>query len=62
MDHFSIPDRLEPVAPTENTRRHSFTPDQRRRRNQNPLPPQTQDEDGDPQQDGDPSHNVDELA
>jgi len=62
MDHFSIPDRLEPVAPTEKTGRQSFTSDQRRRRNQTPLPPQAQDDDNEPTQDGEDSHNVDELA
>jgi len=61
MDRFSIPDRLEPVAPTEKTGRQSFTSDQRRRRNQTPLPPQAQD-DEDPPQDGEGSHKVDELA
>lgn len=62
MDHFSIPDRLEPVAPTEKTGRQSFTSDQRRRRNQTPLPPQPQSDDNDVPEDGEGSHNVDELA
>jgi len=62
MDHFSIPDRLEPVAPTEKTGRQSFTSDQRRRQNQAPVPPQTQEDDSDPPEDGEDSHNVDELA
>jgi len=61
MDRFSIPDRLEPVAPTEKTGRQSFTSDQRRRRNQTPLPPHAQDDD-DPPQDGEGPHKVDELA
>jgi len=62
MDNFSIPERLEPVAPAENTRRQSFTSDQRRRQNQNPPPKQAPEEDSDPTQDGEDSHNVDELA
>jgi len=62
MEHFSIPERLEPVAPTENTRRQSLTSDQRRR-NQNPSKPQKpRDDDNDPPEDGDNAHNIDELA
>lgn len=61
MDDFSIPDRLEPVAPTENTRRQAFSSDQRRRRNEKPKP-EIRDDDSDPLQDGEDSHNVDELA
>jgi hypothetical protein len=62
MDHFSIPDRLEPVAPTENTRRQSSTSDQRRRRNQNQLPPQAPEDNSDPPQDSEGPHNIDELV
>jgi hypothetical protein len=63
MDRFSIPDRLEPVAPTESTRRQSFTSDQRRRRDQSPpQPPKAKDDDSAPFQDGEDSHNVDEVV
>jgi hypothetical protein len=62
MDQFSIPDRLEPVAPAEPTRRQGFSSDQRRRRNQEQTPAQVHDEDNDPPPDGDDLHNVDELA
>jgi hypothetical protein len=62
MDHFSIPERLEPVAPTEDTRRQSFTSDQRRRRSQKPTPEQPSDENSDPPEESDTSHNVDEIA
>ncbi len=61
MDDFSIPDRLEPVAPTENTRRQALSSDQRRRRNEKPKS-EVRDDDSDPLQDGEDSHNVDELA
>jgi hypothetical protein len=62
MDGFSIPDRLEPVAPTENTPRQSSTSDQRRRRNHKPLPSEASDNEAAPSQDGERPHNVDELA
>jgi hypothetical protein len=62
MDNFSIPERLEPVAPAENTRRQSFTSDQRRRQNQNPTPKTTEEEDTVASQDDEDSHNIDELA
>lgn len=62
MDRLSIPDRLEPVAPTEGTPRQTFTSDQRRRGNKNPLTPRTPDEDNDPPPDGETSHSVDEHA
>lgn len=62
MDHFSIPDRLEPVVPTENTRRHSFSPDQRRRRNQDPPPRQIRDDESELPKDDEDLHNVDEHA
>ena len=61
MDHFPIPDRLEPVAPTESTRRQAFSSDQRRRRNEKPKS-ETRDDATDPLQDDEDSHNVDELA
>jgi hypothetical protein len=63
MDHFSIPDRLEPVAPTESARRQSLTSDQQRQRKQEPSSRQPhQDNAPDPSQEDDDSHNVDELA
>ena len=64
MDRFSIPDRLEPVAPAENARRQSFTSDQRRRREQDSSTPtpKPQDDDASPPQDGEDSHNIDELV
>jgi hypothetical protein len=62
MDNFSIPDRLDPVVPTENRRREGLSPDQRRRRNQGSLPRQVRDDDSDPPEDGEDLHNVDEHA
>jgi len=61
MDDFSMPGRLEPVVPTENTRRQATSSDQRRRRNQEPRS-KILDDVSDPLQDGEDSHNVDELA
>jgi hypothetical protein len=60
MDNFSIPERLEPVVPAENTRRQSFTSDQRRQKQKPPAKPAQ--EDSDPPQDSEDPHNVDELA
>jgi hypothetical protein len=62
MDIPSIPDRLEPVAPAEATRRHETPTDQSRRRDQNPIPRQVQDDDSDLLRDDNDSHDVDELA
>jgi len=60
-DEFSIPDRLEPVAPTQNTRRQGLPSDQRRRRDQNPPAPHGGDDDSDPGKDEEKSHKVDEF-
>jgi|HubBroStandDraft_6_1064221.scaffolds.fasta_scaffold1046597_2 hypothetical protein len=62
MDQFSIPERLEPVAPAEPTQRQGFSSDQRRRRNQEQPRAQVQNDEGDPSQNDDDLHNVDELA
>jgi hypothetical protein len=60
-EEFSIPDRLDPVAPTQNTRRQGLPSDQHRRRDQNPPAPQTEDADSDSGKDGEDSHKVDEF-
>ncbi|MGO8794583.1 MAG: hypothetical protein ACLQLC_07155 [Candidatus Sulfotelmatobacter sp.] len=60
MEQFSIPDRLEPVVPTENARRQGLSSDQRRQRNQKPLAPQP-DDDSESSKDGENPHNVDEF-
>jgi hypothetical protein len=62
MDPFSIPDRLNPVAPAEPTRRQGFSSEQRRRRDQNPAPTPAQEDNENPPQDDEDLHNVDELA
>jgi len=62
MDPFSIPERLEPVAPSEPARRQGFSSDQRRRRNQEPRLPEVPDEDSDVSPDGEDLHKIDELA
>jgi hypothetical protein len=62
MDDFSIPGRIESVIPTEPTRRHGFSSDQRRNRNQDPVPPEVQDDDSNPAQDDEDLHKVDEIA
>jgi hypothetical protein len=62
MDDFSIPDRIESVSPTEPTRRHGFSPDRRRNRNQNPVPPEVQEDDGNSPRDDEDLHKVDEIA
>ncbi len=62
MDDFSIPERIEPVAPTENTRRtRSSSYDQRPPRKQHPHPAKDQDDDDD-SLGADDAHNIDELA
>jgi hypothetical protein len=62
MDDISIPERLDPVVPTENRRREGLSPDQHRRRSQGPLPRRGRDDDGEPHEDAETSHNVDEQA
>ena len=62
MDDFSIPERIESVAPTEPTRRHGFSSDRRRQRNPNPVQPEVQDEDGNPPEDDEDLHEVDEIV
>jgi hypothetical protein len=61
MDQFSIPNRLEPVAPAQPTRRQGSSSDERRR-SQKPLPEQVPDDDNDDSPEGEDLHNVDELA
>jgi hypothetical protein len=62
MDDFSIPERIESVAPTEPTRRQGFSSDRRRQRNPNPVQPEVQDEDGNPPEDDEDLHEVDEIV
>jgi hypothetical protein len=62
MDDFSIPDRIESVIPTEPTRGQRFSSDRRRDRKQNPVPPNVEDDDSNPPQDDEDSHEVDEIA
>lgn len=67
MDQFSIPERMEPVAHTENNRRNSVYPDRHRRRPANPATPAVRSEDSDPQGGEDSGlddeiHNLDEQA
>jgi hypothetical protein len=61
MDDFSIPERIESVAPTEPTRRQGFVSDQRRQRSQHPVPPKVED-DSNPPEDDDNLHEVDEIV
>lgn len=61
MDEFSIPDRLDPVVPIQNTGRQGLPADQRRRRDQNPHGPQDGDDDSDPGKEGEDPHKVDEF-
>jgi hypothetical protein len=62
MDDFSIPERIESVAPTEPTRRQGSSSDRRRQRNPNPVPPEVQDGDSDPAEDDEDLHEVDEIV
>lgn len=63
MDDFNLPDRLEPVAPTGPVRQQEFSSDRRSPRDQKPVPPKVQDDDdGDPPQDDEDLHKVDENA
>jgi hypothetical protein len=62
MDDFSIPERIESVAPTEPTRRQGSSSDRRRQRNPNPVPPEVQDDDSDPAEDDEDLHEVDEIV
>ncbi len=66
MDQFSIPERMEPVAHTENNRRNTVYPDRHRRRAANPVPPAVRSEDNDPQGEDsgldEETHNLDEQA
>jgi hypothetical protein len=63
MDDFSIPQRIESVAPTEPTRRQGFSSDRRRPRNSNPVPPEVQEDAGsNPPEDDEDVHEVDEIA
>lgn len=62
MDHFSIPDRLDPISPAEPRQRPRFSDDQRRRQNRNPLPAKVEDDDAEAPSDDEDLHNVDELA
>jgi len=61
-DELLIPERLEPVAPTQNMRRQGLPSDQRRRREQSPPAPQAEDDDSDSGKDGEDPHKVDEFV
>ena len=62
MDDFSLPDRLEPITPTEPTRGQRFSPEGRRRLDQNPGPPKDQDDGSGLLEDDDDPHKIDENA
>jgi hypothetical protein len=62
MDDFSIPERIESVAPAEPTRRQGFSSDRRRQRNPNPVQPEVQDDDSNPVEDDEDLHEVDEIV
>jgi hypothetical protein len=62
MDDLSLPDRLEPVAATEPTRRPDLSSDRRRRRDRNPVLPDVRDDNRDPPQDDEELHTIDEIV
>jgi len=62
MDRISIPDRLEPVAPTENTPRQSLTPDQRRRKSPRRPASEAKGNDADALPDEEEPHKIDEQV
>jgi hypothetical protein len=61
MDDFSLPDRLDPVAPIAPARRQESSSD-RRRRDHDPVPSKPQDDGSDPLPDDEDLHKINEIA